>query len=431
VAADPWLSLEVEWEAGDSRSRSAPTQVCPWDVEPGHDAAGTGTTARGHAQAMNRGLSALLAAKRAAAEGPDTPGPYPGHAPTRVVPRPVAPAAVAQIGALFGAQGPGTAAPSLPAAFANAIAEHPCARVSDAVLATIGSRDRFLDLLSSYHRWHGLRLKVPTFAYAELDLWTVFVEVARRGGYAAVTNSKMWKAVCDKLRLDLRGQTSASYSMRNNYERCLLPFENHLIRNDLEGLTNFPHTPSFHAQTPAAILDPHTSEGDAVIAAREARKGPPKEDAPGLARRYPKLAQFGTTFLAMKDFHESPTIGADLVSMGRHLVGYLLWRFWEDFEQWFPAVIADFNYETGEHLLVYDVGSEEESMEWADLREFKLDELRCLKPRSASSPMPPRVSVVAGPVPPADEDAPRPQGRATRMQLRRRQGDGDGEDELE
>lgn len=57
---------------------------------------------------------------------------------------------------------------------------------------------------------------------------------------------------------------------------------------------------SFHAQTPAAILDPHTSEGDAVIAAREARKGPPKEDAPGLARRYPKLAQFGTTFLAMK-----------------------------------------------------------------------------------------------------------------------------------
>lgn len=44
--------------------------------------------------------------------------------------------------------------------------------------------------------------------------------------------------------------------------------------------------------------------------------------------------------------------------MGRHLVGYLLWRFWEDFEQWFPAVIADFNYETGEHLLVYDVGSE-------------------------------------------------------------------------
>lgn len=193
------LCAEVEWEAGDSRSRSAPTQVCPWDVEPGHDAAGTGTTARGHAQAMNRGLSALLAAKRAAAEGPDTPGPYPGHAPTRVVPRPVAPAAVAQIGALFGAQGPGTAAPSLPAAFANAIAEHPCARVSDAVLATIGSRDRFLDLLSSYHRWHGLRLKVPTFAYAELDLWTVFVEVARRGGYAAVTNSKASDVACQCL----------------------------------------------------------------------------------------------------------------------------------------------------------------------------------------------------------------------------------------
>jgi hypothetical protein len=35
-------------------------------------------------------------------------------------------------------------------------------------------------------------------------------------------------AQCCSLGLDLSGQTSASYNMRQNYERCLMDFENYL-----------------------------------------------------------------------------------------------------------------------------------------------------------------------------------------------------------
>lgn len=43
-----------------------------------------------------------------------------------------------------------------------------------------------------------------------------------------VTSLQQWKDVCRMLDLDLTGQTSASFSMRNIYERMLLPFECHL-----------------------------------------------------------------------------------------------------------------------------------------------------------------------------------------------------------
>ena len=56
----------------------------------------------------------------------------------------------------------------------------------------------------------------------------VFWAVVERGGYEAVTNGKLWKDICRCLPVDLTGQTSASYNMRINYERCLLDFENYL-----------------------------------------------------------------------------------------------------------------------------------------------------------------------------------------------------------
>ena len=56
----------------------------------------------------------------------------------------------------------------------------------------------------------------------------MFWAVVERGGYEAVTNGKLWKDICRCLPVDLTGQTSASYNMRINYERCLLDFENYL-----------------------------------------------------------------------------------------------------------------------------------------------------------------------------------------------------------
>lgn len=51
---------------------------------------------------------------------------------------------------------------------------------------------------------------------------------------------QLWRAVCDALGVDLTGQTSASFSLRNNYERCVLPLENHLLKHGAQGLSNFP-----------------------------------------------------------------------------------------------------------------------------------------------------------------------------------------------
>ena len=39
----------------------------------------------------------------------------------------------------------------------------------------------------------------------------------------------VWQDVCRALGVDLTGQTSASYNMRLNYEKCLLDFEAYLI----------------------------------------------------------------------------------------------------------------------------------------------------------------------------------------------------------
>lgn len=56
----------------------------------------------------------------------------------------------------------------------------------------------------------------------------MFHEVQERGGYDVVTSLKLWKDVCRTLNVDLKGQTSASYNMRLNYEKCLLDFEHYL-----------------------------------------------------------------------------------------------------------------------------------------------------------------------------------------------------------
>jgi hypothetical protein len=92
----------------------------------------------------------------------------------------------------------------------------------------VPSRDTFTALLEEFHLAGGKPLKVPMFCHAELDLHSVFGEVQGRGGYGPVTGAKRWKDVCRALGHDLAGQTSASFTMRGIYERCLLGFELHL-----------------------------------------------------------------------------------------------------------------------------------------------------------------------------------------------------------
>lgn len=95
--------------------------------------------------------------------------------------------------------------------------------------------EQFITLLTNFYRGLKGKFKVPTFAHRELDLHAVWWSVMDRGGYEVVTNGKQWRDICRCLpQLDLSGQTSASYNMRLNYERCLLDFENYLASGQYE-----------------------------------------------------------------------------------------------------------------------------------------------------------------------------------------------------
>jgi len=60
----------------------------------------------------------------------------------------------------------------------------------------------------------------PIFCREKLHLSKLYDAVQEKGGYHVVTRHRLWRSVCVDLDFDLAGQTSASYAMRNNYERC-------------------------------------------------------------------------------------------------------------------------------------------------------------------------------------------------------------------
>ena len=62
--------------------------------------------------------------------------------------------------------------------------------------------------------------------------------------------------MCRSLGLDLSGQTSASYNMRLNYERCLLDFENYLGSGQYAGDLAAGAAPQF-----ASITEPQRNFG--------------------------------------------------------------------------------------------------------------------------------------------------------------------------
>ena len=60
--------------------------------------------------------------------------------------------------------------------------------------------------------------------------------------------------ICRSLDLDLRGQTSASYNMRLNYEKCLLEFEKYLAFGQYSAdLAEGTAPPTHHLEAPPAV----------------------------------------------------------------------------------------------------------------------------------------------------------------------------------
>jgi len=66
---------------------------------------------------------------------------------------------------------------------------------------------------------------VPSIGGKELDLFKLYKAVIARGGSQRVSNNKMWKEIVNEFEIP-PSCTSASFTLRNHYNRCLLQYEN-------------------------------------------------------------------------------------------------------------------------------------------------------------------------------------------------------------
>jgi len=89
----------------------------------------------------------------------------------------------------------------------------------------------FKDELLKFNTLHGREnFKVPQIGGKELDLYRLYKEVVNRGGSCLVSENKQWKEIVNALELPA-SCTSASFTLRNHYNRCLHAYESYFIRN--------------------------------------------------------------------------------------------------------------------------------------------------------------------------------------------------------
>ncbi|KAG7673970.1 hypothetical protein Ndes2526B_g02554 [Nannochloris sp. 'desiccata'] len=236
-------------------------------------------------------------------------------------------------------------------------------------------------LLVNFYRGLKGKFKIPIFAHKELDLHAVWWAVMERGGYETVTASKQWRDICRALpQLDLSGQTSASYNMRLNYERCLLDFENYLASGQYEADVKAGTAP-VHTHLTDAVGTRFTIPG-AYPAAVDKRVG----GAGGSLINEPAAAgPLSAGVLAAHqaaDTQSAPpslqhSLGSRLREAGTDAIGRVVQRYWPAEGGWWDATVTDYNAETKEHQLTYNVGRPDESFEFVNLaqvndREFRL-----------------------------------------------------------
>ena len=108
---------------------------------------------------------------------------------------------------------------------------------------------------------------MPQIGGKELNLCKLFKAAILRGGFQRVTNNKLWKEIVNQFEIP-SSCTSASFTLKSHYIRCLLQYEKKFYENqgavNAKGLTveglpplrpGVPHiidqrTPPFPAVTP-------------------------------------------------------------------------------------------------------------------------------------------------------------------------------------
>jgi ARID/BRIGHT DNA binding domain len=83
----------------------------------------------------------------------------------------------------------------------------------------------FKEHLIKFQRELGVEnFKVPSLGGRELDLCKLYKAVISRGGSHRVSNNKLWKEIVNEFEIPA-SCTSASFTLRNHYNKCLLQYE--------------------------------------------------------------------------------------------------------------------------------------------------------------------------------------------------------------
>lgn len=109
----------------------------------------------------------------------------------------------------------------------------------------------YLDQLAKFHKTHGHSLnRFPSVDKRPLDLYRLKKTVERKGGFDAVCRGKRWAEVGRDLGYSGKIMSSLSTSLKNSYQKWLLPYEDYLrlakpgVQHQLEIMNGGPFTPS-------------------------------------------------------------------------------------------------------------------------------------------------------------------------------------------
>lgn len=120
----------------------------------------------------------------------------------------------------------------------------------------------YLDQLAKFHKQNGHSLnRFPSVDKRPLDLYRLKKTVERKGGFDTVCKAKRWAEVGRDLGYSGKIMSSLSTSLKNSYQKWLLPYEEYLrvakpgVQHHLEMMNGGPLTPS-PAPSPAKKLPP-------------------------------------------------------------------------------------------------------------------------------------------------------------------------------
>ena len=100
-------------------------------------------------------------------------------------------------------------------------------------------KDNFKEVLFKFLQQREVgNLKIPQIGGKQLDLYELYHAVVRRGGAQNVTAKKLWKEIVNEFDLPPTC-TSASFTLKNHYEKYLLAYEQkfHFCRSEEEMVT--------------------------------------------------------------------------------------------------------------------------------------------------------------------------------------------------